>query len=82
MVEEGDTLLKLPHLKAAIDKRSVLGGVCQSGEAEICWMFPLTMEKFRLKVKVSVNEELSSRTNFWKSLTDDQQLLYKSATPG
>ena len=45
-------------------------------------MFPLTMEKFRLKVNVNMDEDLSNRTKFWKSLSDDQQLVYKSATPG
>ena len=40
-----------PYLRVVVDRRGVMGLIC--GEAEVCWSFPLSYEKFRLRVEVS-----------------------------
>ena len=71
-----------PYILSIIDSRQDLGKVLPNAQVEICWVFPLTMEKFRLKATASYVFEKEVRDLYWAQLGDDQQLVFKSMQPG
>lgn len=55
-MKEGETNLNKPYFMICVDSRAALGGLIHSESIEICWVFPLTLEKFRIKTMAHLIE--------------------------
>ena len=47
-----------PYLVVMVDRRTDLGLMDLEKGAEVCWMFPLSFEKFRLRVSITEIQDL------------------------
>ena len=65
--------LSLPFMLSSSNTRHDIGQGIQALEEhsliEVCWMFPLTKDKFRLRCKASIDSDY--RTQIWNSNSDD-----------
>ena len=58
------------------------------GSIEICWSFPLTRDKFRMRCRVTVHQYTDGKANsavldeVWKVQSDDDKMSYRAAISG
>ena len=90
-----DRYLTLPSLIGCQDKRhDICNGLFNlegKHQVEVCWMFPITKDKYRLRCKVHAitketteasEQDKATLAEYWNKLSDDDKMSYRAAYSG